>query len=45
MALLEGVEDVVCGGDVGFSADLGFGDAEKAHDVGAVGVEVLAVIC
>ena len=39
---LQGVVDVVGGGDVGFAAGEGLGDAEEADEVGAVGVEVLS---
>ena len=39
----QGVVDVVDGGDVGFAAGEGAGDAEEADDVGGVAVEVLAV--
>lgn len=38
----EGVVDVVDGGDVGFAAGEGAGDAEEADDVGGVAVEELA---
>jgi hypothetical protein len=40
---LQGVVDVVGGGYVGFAAGEGFGDAEEADEVGAVGVKVLSM--
>lgn len=39
---LQGVVDVVGGGDVGLAAGERFGDAEEADEVGAIGVEVLS---
>jgi hypothetical protein len=39
---LQGVVDVVGGGDVGLAAGEGLGDAEEADEVCAVGVEVLS---
>ena len=41
----EGVVDVVDGGDVGFAAGEGAGNAEEADDVGGVAVEELAADC
>lgn len=41
MLALQGVVDVVGGGDVGLAAGKGLGDAEEADEVCAVGVEVL----
>lgn len=43
MLALEGVVDVVCRGDVRLAAREGFGDAEEADEIGAVGVEELSV--
>lgn len=43
MSFLERVEDVVGGGDVGFTTGERFGDAEKSDNIGAVGVKVLAM--
>jgi len=43
VGLLQGVEDVMRGDDVGFAALERFGDAEEADEVGAVGVEVLSL--
>jgi len=40
---LKGVVDVVRGGDVGFAAGEGFGDAEEADEVGAVCVVELSI--
>jgi hypothetical protein len=39
---LQGVVDVVGGGDVGLAAGKGLGDAEEADEVCAIGVEVLS---
>jgi hypothetical protein len=39
---LQGVVDVVGGGDVGLAAGEGLGDAEEADEVCAVGMEVLS---
>lgn len=39
---LQGVVDVVGGGDVGLAAGERLGDAEQADEVCAVGVEVLS---
>ena len=42
MLALQGVVDVVGGGDVGLAAGERLGDAEEADEVCAVGVEVLS---
>lgn len=43
--VLQGVVQVVRGDDVGFPTGEGFGDAEEADEVGAVGVKVLSGEC
>jgi hypothetical protein len=42
VSLLKHVKQVVCGDNIGFTPRKRFGDAEQAHNVGTIGVEILA---